>query len=151
MDQDAFRKTYREINERACLFEKSILSGLCRCSKANRFCLAEREGVHCQHDNAQQQCAELIDLLREQARFALKSNQQGEVLSHAKSMKIQVGGMRGLHALLSPETQPPRVIEDIHGLINQAIATFHSLPQIPLQPIIQQIAAYQGRRRRFGK
>ncbi|PLY11854.1 MAG: hypothetical protein C0631_18525 [Sedimenticola sp.] len=151
MDQDAFRKTYREINERACVFEKSILSGLCKCSQSERFCLAEREGVHCNSDTAQQQCSDFVALLREQSRFALKSNQPGEVLSHVKTMRIQVGGMRGLYTLLHEEQPLPLAIEDIHGLLNLAIEAYESLDKIPLQPVIQQIAAYKGRRRRFDK
>ena len=74
MDQDRFRQTYREMNERACLFEKSILSGRCSCSQSSRFCLAEREGVHCVSDQAQDQCGDLLELLKHHARFALKLN-----------------------------------------------------------------------------
>ena len=151
MDQDAFRKTYREINERACVFEKSLLSGMCRCSQSERFCLAEREGVHCKSDEAQQLCRDLIDLLRTQSRFALKSNQQQALLSHNSTMRIQVGGLRGLYVLLNPDTSPPPAIGDIHGMITQAIETYQSLDQIPLQPIIQQIAAYKGRRDRSNR
>ena len=148
MDQDAFRRTSREINERACIFEKSLLAGLCRCGQAERFCLAEREGIHCKSDEAQQHCRELIDLLRTQSRFALKSNQPQALLSHNNALRIQVGGVRGLHTLLYPDIDLPPVIDDIHGLIQLAIATHQHLDQLPLQPIIQQIAAYTGRKSR---
>jgi hypothetical protein len=47
MDQDAFRQTYQDINERFCAFEKAILTLQCQCSEAHKFCIAEREGVHC--------------------------------------------------------------------------------------------------------
>jgi hypothetical protein len=148
MDQDAFRSTYREMNERACMFEKSNLSGMCRCSLAERFCLAEREGVHCKSDDAQQQCADLIGLLRQHSRFTLKSSDTGEVLSHNKSMRIQVGGMRGLYLSLNNGEEPPFQIEDIHGLVEQAMEQFGSLTELPFQEIIKQIAAYKGRGRK---
>jgi len=53
MDQDIFRRTYREVNERFCAFEKGVLTNNCECSQAERFCIAEREGVHCRADAAQ--------------------------------------------------------------------------------------------------
>ena len=151
MDQDAYRKTYNEINERACIFEKSIFSGMCKCSQAERFYLAEREGVHCKSDSANQLCSDLITTWREQSRFALKSNQQGEILSHANALRIQIGGIRGLYTLLHHQAPLPPTIEDIQELVNQAIETYKTIEKIPLQPIIQQIAAYKRRRHGFNK
>ena len=148
MDQDAFRKTYREINERECVFEKSLLSRHCGCSQAKKVCIAEREGIHCLSDEAQEQCIELLENLRKQARFALKSNNDKEVLPHGKAMRLQVGGLRGLYLAVHDEDDtPPQCVEDIHGLINQAKAQFDGLDNLPYQLLIQQVAAYQGRQR----
>ena len=147
MDQDAFRKTYRDMNDRFCLFEKSILSGQCGCALAERFCLAEREGVHCRADEAQEQCQNLLGLLRRHSRFTLKSSDETGNLSHAKAMRLQIGGLRGLHASIH-EGDPPASIEDIHDLINQAVKAFNGLDHLPFQEIIKQIAAYKGRSRR---
>jgi retinol dehydrogenase 13 len=47
MDNDAFRDTYRAVNERFCPYEKTILTGNGGCSLARKFCIAEREGVQC--------------------------------------------------------------------------------------------------------
>lgn len=148
MDQDAFRRTYREINERACVYEKSLLSRHCSCSQSKKVCIAEREGMHCASDEAQIQCDELMETLRKQARFALKSNDDKGALPHGKAMRLQVGGMRGLYLALHPELeQPPEQIEDVHGLINQARETFGGLEHLPYQKLIQQVAAYKGRTR----
>jgi hypothetical protein len=147
MDNEVFRKTYRAINERFCPFEKSILTNSCRCSRARRFCIAEREGVGCGSEKAQARCLELIDLFRRKARFALKATGEDVVLPHAKAMRIQVGGLRGLHFVLSPHEPVPESIQDIHGTIEQVLERFGTLAALPFQPIIQQIAAYKGRRR----
>jgi len=147
MDNEVFRKTYRSINERFCPFEKSILTNKCGCSRARRFCIAEREGVNCGSDEAQARCLELLDLLRRQARFALKSMDAHAALPHAKAMRIQIGGLRGLHAVLTPNEPIPEKIEDIHGTLNAVLERFRTLAALPYQRIIQQIAAYQGRRR----
>ena len=148
MDQDRFRQTYREMNERACLFEKSILSGRCSCSQSSRFCLAEREGVHCVSDQAQTQCDELLELLRHHARFTLKLNDASTVLPHGKAIRLQIGGLNGLFVSVTHTSQPPASISDIHGLISQAIEAFGALDKLPFNEIIKQVAAYKGRRER---
>jgi hypothetical protein len=146
MDQDAYRRTYREINERPCVYEKSLLARHCSCSQSKRVCIAEREGVHCVSDEAQDQCVKLMETLRKQARFALKSNDDKGALPHGKAMRLQIGGLRGLYLALNPkEENPPKQIEDIHELINLARKTFDGLDNLPYQTLIQQVAAYQGR------
>lgn len=147
MDQDAFRRTYREINERFCVYEKSILSRKCTCSKARKLNIAEREGVHCTNDDAQEQCLEFIEKLRTHARFALKSNDQKGVLPHGKAMRLQVGGLRGLYVALHDDQAIPDPIDDVFGLISRARDEFDGLDNLPYQPLIQQVAAYEGRQR----
>ncbi len=148
MDQDAYHSTYRDMNERYCLFEKGILAGQCSCSRAERFYLAEREGVHCDSDQAQCQCDEWLKLVRQHARFALKSQNDTGILPHAKAMRVQVGGLQGLHLATHPGQPLPTVIADIHGLISEAVEQFQTLGEVPFQEVIKQIASYQGRKRR---
>lgn len=147
MDNEVFRKTYRSINERFCPYEKSILTNNCECSRARRFCIAEREGVNCGSDEAQARCLHLLEVLREQARFALKATDERAALPHSKAMRIQVGGLRGLHAVVKPDEPIPAKIEDIDRIVALACKRFGRLRDLPFQPIIQQIAAYKGRRR----
>ena len=148
MDQDAFRSTYREVNERFCAFEKSILTNQCNCSQAERFCIAEREGVHCKIDDGQSRCLEVLDTLREQSRFALRTdNQSQRILPHGKAIRIQVGGMRGIFHALNPKDNIPEPVNDINGLLLQALETFGRFSQLPFSSIMQQIAAYEIKKR----
>lgn len=147
MDNDIFRKTYREVNERFCPYEKSILTNQARCSRAERFCIAEREGVHCKSDAAQQQCLDLLELLRQQSRFALKSSDNRSALPHAKAMRVQVGGLRGIYRVLHPDDPVPEPIPDIFGVIQAAREQAQGLERLPFQEIIKAVAAYQGRPR----
>ena len=147
MDDEIFRDTYREVNERFCPYEKSILTNQARCSLAERFCIAEREGVHCGSDQARQDCLALLELLRQQSRFALKAREVERKLPHGKAMRVQVGGLRGIHLALNPGDPIPRVIDDIHGLLKAAKACFGGFADLPLQRVVQQVAAYQGRPR----
>jgi hypothetical protein len=150
LDSDAFRETYRAINERYCAYEKAILTNQCGCSEAQKFCIAEREGVHCGSDAAQETCVALLDLLREQARFALKTNDRRRALPHAKAMRLQVGGLRGIAVALDPESPAPAVIPDVRALLLAAITRFGDIEHLPFAGIMQQIAAYRGRKRRRG-
>jgi hypothetical protein len=157
MDNEVFRRTYRDINERFCPFEKGILTNNCECSRSQRFCIAEREGVHCNSDEAQSRCIELLDRMRQNARFALKSTEERSTLPHAKAMRVQVGGLLGVHAALTeagdeslaPHKQrnggAPGRIDDVDALLRAASARFGGLAGLPYQRIIQAIAAYKGR------
>jgi len=148
MDQDEFRQTYRQVNERFCAFEKSILTNQCRCSQAERFCIAEREGVHCKQDESQHRCLEIIDILREQARFALHTNNQTRrTLPHGKAIRIQVGGMRGLSVLINPRQPPPETISDIDSLLQDILVKFGDFEELPFSEIMQHISAYETRKR----
>jgi len=147
MDQDAFHQTYREINELSCAYEKGILTRNCNCTLAEKLNIAEREAVRCRSEEARERCLKLLDLLRQQSRFAFKSVEQAEAIPHAKAMKLQVGGLKGLMLALEPERPVPATIDDIHSTIEAALDRFGSLEELPFQPIIQQIAAYQGRKR----
>jgi len=151
VDQDAYRKFYRDMNERFCLFEKGVLSSQCSCSQASRFYLAEREGVHCKSEQGERRCEELLQLLRQHTRFTLKSANQTGALPHAKAMRIQIGGLQGVYMALSQEEETPSIVEDVYALVESAVNRFDSLDQLPFQEIIKQVAAYKGRNRRSRK
>jgi hypothetical protein len=147
MDNEEFRRTYRDINERFCPFEKGILTNNCDCARARRFCIAEREGVHCDSDGAQARCIELLELMRQKARFALKSTEERTALPHGKAMRVQIGGLRGLHAAVEPDKPVPAKVPDVDGIIEAAVARFGELAAVPYHIVVQQIAAYKGRKR----
>lgn len=149
MDQDAFRQTYREVNERFCAYEKAVLTNKCGCSQSEKFCIAEREGVHCNSDAGQARCLRFLDILREQARFALKSVQQdrNNRLPHGKAIRVQVGGMRGLFRLLHPNEELQEFVADIDSLLQTAEERFGALESLPFSAIMPEIAAYEVKRR----
>lgn len=148
MDQDAFRKTYREVNEVYCAFEKSVLTNECRCRMAERFCIAEREGVHCQSAERQQRCLHWLELLREQARFALRAEEERRLLPHGKAIRLQVGGMRGLQKVLDGPDTDMHAVEDVDGILARAESRFRTLEAAPFSEIMRSVAAYQIRKRR---
>lgn len=146
MDQDAFRETYREVNERFCAFEKSVLINQCDCAYAERFCIAEREGVHCNSDAGQARCLRALALMREHARFALRDDAVNQgVLPHGKAMRIQIGGMRGLLQLLDGKQVDK--VENVDNALARAESQWGQLENIPFSELMPAIAAYKGKTR----
>ncbi len=133
-----------------CPFEKVILGAYAGCAKARRFAIAERMGVECTSDIALNNCLTLIKLVRENARFALKVTDTTERLPFGKEMKVMVGGLAGLEAVLHPgsQKQPGQPeIRDIHGLVQQAQTAFGSLTALPYPAMMKSVAAFQLRKR----
>jgi hypothetical protein len=147
MDQDAFRRTYREVNEVYCAFEKSVLTNACGCRCAERFCIAEREGVHCRSTSGQQRCLRWLGLLRDQARFALRTEHERSILPHGKAIRLQVGGIRGLTAALGTSGSQDGAPSDVDGLLAAAEQRFGGLERAPFSAIMREVAAYQVRKR----
>jgi hypothetical protein len=148
LDSEALRQTYEEINARSCVFEKGLLTHQCACSEAERFCIAEREGVRCGSAQAHETCLAFIELLRKQARFALKTGDEQRALPHAKAMRLKIGGLRGVAVALAPDQPTPSLIADVRALLLAAIARFGDLARLPFPLIMREIAAYKLRRRR---
>jgi len=131
-----------------CPFEKAILGTQCACEMASRFSVAEQMGVECRSDIARNNCATLLALMRERARFALKVTDTSAGLPFGKEMKVMLGGLIGLQRQMATEegTAVARV-QNIHSLVKQAQAAYGSLDALPYQEIVRTIAAYQGKRR----
>jgi hypothetical protein len=146
VEEDEFRKTYEDVRELPCAFEKAVLNRQCDCSRVQRFNLGEREGVTCGAWTAQQNCATLLGLLRENARFALRATALPGPLPHARELKIQAGGLRGLQALVG-EPADTRPVADVNGLVAALQSRFGTLERIPFASVVRAIAAFETRRR----
>lgn len=160
MDEAAFKQARGVVNLQSCAFEKAILAHCSACSLAARRHIAEREAVACASAAAREQCAALRVLLRQNAVFALKLTQVESPLPHAKELKLQCGGLRGMQnalqpavalgdaaaALASADTGLPRVA-DVYGLVQACAEKFGGLQNLPYPAIVQSVAAYQIRRR----
>ena len=146
VEEDQYRSTYKRLNERRCVFEKAILSRRCGCECSNRFYLADREGVACNSATAHTRCADLIQLLRENAKFALKLTTLDGELPHAKEIKVQNGGLLGLQRILRPDLSGINVV-DVAGLTQLGERTYGSLAEFPYREIVKSIVAFEGRRR----
>ena len=146
MEENEFRRTYDDVRDLPCVFEKAILNRRCGCGVVERFAIGEREGVRCTTWTGANNCATLLALLRSNGRFALGVAEIPGPLPHAQELKLQAGGLQGLKQVLQPGADER--VEDIHALVNAAREREGRLANLPFNRIVQGITAFQGRRRR---
>jgi len=148
MNELEYREAYHSVNERRCVFEKTINSRRCSCEKSCRFHLADREGIACKSATANVLCGELLNQMRSNARFALHMTSADEPLPHAREIKVQTGGLLGLQSLLHPEKSAADSVENAIGLVDLAISRFGRLEALPYDIIVQAIVRFEGRKKR---
>jgi len=148
VDEKEFKQFYRNINQQACAFEKAILSTRCACEKSRRINIAEREGIACISKNACDACTVLLKKLSENAQFALKLQRPVYPLPHNKAMKVQCGGLLGLHAILEHKSLNTEKIDNIYTIVTEAIEKFGQLEALPYSEIVQFITHYEPRKHR---
>lgn len=148
MEEDEYRSTYQSFNERRCVLEKALNTRTVACTHAERFFLADREGVGCKTDAAQCRCQDLLTRMRDGARFALQMTHIGGPLPHNKEIKVQAGGLLGIQALIYPERAGSDKVDDVFGLLNAADARFGAAAEYPYRDIVKHIARYKNRTRR---
>jgi hypothetical protein len=148
MEEKEYRDTYQTINERRCVFEKTINSRRCTCRQSQRFHLADREGIACKSATGNALCTTLLSSMRSNARFALHLTSADGPLPHAKEIKVQTGGLLGLQGLIRPEHAENSNVENAIGLIDAAIEKYGSIDALPFDIIVQAIVKFEGRRKR---
>lgn len=145
MEEDEYRSTYQSVNQIRCIYEKGLNSRRMSCSHMRRFFLADREGVGCQTETAVRRCQRFLDTVRSKARFALQLTTVDGPLPHNKEIKVQIGGLEGLQALVSAASaEVPNAFE----VLNQAEQEYGSVEQLPYTEIMPAIAQARGRQRR---
>ena len=149
MEESEYKSTYNQIARNRCEFEKALTNNKARCGHARHFWLADREGYACRAPESSAKCREILDNLRENARFALKLQQARDRLPHNMEIRVQAGGLQGIQSLVDGGDQ--NRIEDIQDLLERAEAEFGSLDALPYTRIVKAISAYQGRERRKRK
>jgi hypothetical protein len=148
MDELEYHSTYKEINPTRCVFEKAINSRVCNCSRSARFNLADREGVSCKSNIAQQSCATILKSLRENARFVIQQKSIDGQLPHNAEIRIQNGAVKGLVKILQADSFDE---QDIYGVFQLALENYQSIDDFPYSDLMQEISAYQVRRARTKK
>ena len=145
MEESEYKAAYREIAKNRCVFEKALTSNQCQCRLSQHFWLADREGYSCESNEVAEYCRHIREKLRENSRFLLKMHEVSEPLPHNMDIRVQVGGLRGLRAILGSDEKEAK-ISDIRGLIEQAEQQYENMDALPYSEIVQSIASFQTRK-----
>jgi hypothetical protein len=148
MDEDEYRKTYQQINETRCIFEKALCSLNCACSKSKPFRLADRTCYGCHSPEDQKQCIALLKHLRNQTKFVFKINEINGPFPHNKEIRVQNGGLLGLQKLVDINEER---VADVQAVVSQAIKDFGSIDGLPFDLLMQSIMAFKARPKRKPK
>ena len=143
VDEQAFRSALRELDKAECPFAKALLASRASCSRAQRFYLADREGVECREAVARMNCVAYLERLRAAAGPRLGGPAPLGALPHGVAMKLQVGGAQGLAEALGEAGAG-----DVAALVATAIAREGGLDGLPLDAIVEVVIAFEPRRRR---
>ena len=125
----------------ACVFTKALLAHAAQCSLAQRQSVGEADVLACPSPVARVNCDTLAALMRERAGFALRLPRPPAPLVHAKALQLQCGGL----AALREQLQTPQ--DDVHAMVGLAHERHGSLMELPWQPMVMAMAAWQPRRR----
>ena len=149
MEEDEYKSTYNELAAVRCVFEKALTNNKARCHLSRHFCLADREGYSCEDSVSALKCSKLLEKLREKSSFVLKLQKIDGPLAHNMELRVQVGGMTGVAKTLDISARKPDIaaIDDISGVVTQAVEKYGSLDNLPYSEIIQAVVQFQGRRR----
>lgn len=148
MDEDEYRKTYQQVNETRCIFEKALCSLRSACSKSKPFRLADRTCYGCYSPESQKQCVAFLNHLRQQTRFVFKLNEIDGPLPHNKEIRVQNGGLLGLQKLVEQDAEQ---VDDIHAIISAAIIKYGDIDKVPYDVVMQSVMAFKARPKRRSK
>lgn len=148
MEEQAFKRTHAEINPMPCHFAKAILCQCAACARSQKIHIAERESIGCSHEQAHERCGEWLQTLYQNARFALQLPNLELPIPHAKAMKVQCGGPRGLLAALEGEAYvESHPVDNIDAIVEQGIAEYGSLQDLPYAQMVRFINRYSLKKR----
>jgi hypothetical protein len=142
MDEAAYRQKFTEMIERPCTFEKALLAGCVACHQERRAQIAEREAISCRNSSSLDRCTTLHDSLRHNFAFALGLIHDEGVISHAKELRVQCGGLMGIQQVLSGSFE----VGNVDGLLDHILQRWVDLAEIPYSEVVHEAAlSHKGR------
>ena len=130
-----------------CVFGPTLISGRNACQFAIQVVRRGGLEIDCHGDSAADRCKKIFDNFKAVAlpEFGYEDNLLS--LPHGIMLKIQYGGLLGLQDSLQNSVESDS-INDIAGLIDQALNNYNDLHLIPYAQFVPRMQQYKVRRRR---
>ena len=128
-----------------CAFSQTLLQEEFGCR--NALAITRREGpdVCCTSAPAHADCAAFFERMKAAALAEMAMVDDPLQMPRSVVVKVQFGGLLGLQAALDATADR---VEDIAGLVSQALARFGDPADLPYDKLAEDIAGYQIKRRR---
>lgn len=139
MDDEQFRSAKAALDAPICAYEKALQHGYFSCQYAKATQIGERQALSCQHVPAHGRCQQFIASTFAVSGFAMGRRAMPVHLPFAQTMKVQVGGLLGLAALLD---------NDARDVANLLVVAETQAAEIDFSALMPAVSAFELPRRR---
>lgn len=151
MDESSFRRPERRRGrsgddrgpdekgaaQRRCCFPDALGARVAGCTMAVKARRQYRRAVYCADSRAHGTCVKWLEQVRNAARFSLGTPRTPSALPRRTAARLQCGGLLGLGELI--EKQPVPRVQDVSGLLRQALTRYGSFDRVPLQAVVKKV------------
>ena len=155
MDEEHYRAARDSVSQPRCVYELALQHGQFVCPNKRVMQLGEREALYCTDTSARADCQCFYALCLSHSGFALGDAQLPMHLSFNKTVKVQMGGLQGVAALLAlgedlPAHNVTQGLLDVTGLLSQLkqhAGAFEAIDFSQIMPFINHFNLRKGRSR----
>lgn len=133
--------------ELSCAFEAVIVSGEIGCACARHVTRRGGPGADCSEPASRERCSSLLERLRTEALPTFGDTTDPLELPHSVSVKIMMGGLKGLAGLASNRPLE-KALEDTGTLVADALGQAGGLDALPYGKLVEHMVHHRVGRRR---
>jgi len=136
------------MEEYKCAFSNTLVTEQFGCENGKQVTRRGGPDVACTSDQAHRRCERLFQRMKETALPAFGVEDDLLSMPHSVLMKIQFGGLLGLQRLLADGSAPLAAVDNIHALVDRALAKHGDLDAVPYRALVEDMTSYKLKRRR---
>jgi hypothetical protein len=133
------------VSELKCPFNAPLLSEVFACSRSRAVTRRGGPDVACSDAAAQARCQNLHVRLKAAVLSALGLDDDPLTTPHSTMVRIQCGGLLGLHRLAGTGAER---IEDIDALVRETLEHYGGYEAVPVEDVAGDVEAYRIRKKR---
>ena len=136
------------MEEYKCAFSNTLVTEQFGCENGEQVTRRGGPDIACTSEQAHQRCERLFQRMKEAALPAFGVEDDLLSMPHSVVVKIQFGGLLGLQRLLEDGSAARDAVDNIHVLVDRALAKYGDLDAIPCPAFVEDITSYKLKRRR---
>ncbi len=136
------------MENRICPFSATLVKDDFGCRHASQIVRRGGAEIACVSKPNHQRCMDLFTAFKAAALPAFEVPDDPTRMPHSVLVKIQFGGLLGLHRSLHPDSAVGESINDIATLVNEAEEQYTSISAIPCALLVEDMTSHKLSRRR---